>query len=184
MVGSLGAALSSMVGNLTFDKKVYEELDQEIQKEMKDNFEQLEKSIEKLNNLVHEDTTAFSGVIEAFKLPRETEEEKAKRSEAIQEGYKVALGVPLRTAEECFKVLQLKKVFADHGNVNVITDVGIGALLAAAALESSIINITINLLSIKDQEYKEAKEKRADQLLKEGNKLKDSLLKTMYKRLG
>lgn len=183
LAGSLGTALTSMVGNLTFGKKVYEELDEAIQKEMKDNFYELQKSIEKLNHIVDEDTKAFDGVMQAFKLPKGTEEEKARRSEAIQAGYKVALEVPLKAAEECFKVLQLQRIFADYGNVGAITDVGVGALLAATGLEGSLFNVTINLLSIKDKEYKEKMEKNTDQLLKDGHQLKESLLETVYGRL-
>lgn len=184
LAGSLGSALTAMVGYLTIGRKMYEELDDEIKKEMDNDFEELKERIEKLNHIVDEDTRAFDGVMEAFKMPKETEEEKAKRSEAIQEGYKVALEVPLRCAEECFRVLELQKVFADHGNVNAITDVGVGALLAATGLESGLLNVKINLLGIKDIEYKKEMEKKIDYLMTEGMALKEEILKTVYDRLG
>lgn len=184
LAGSLGSALTSMVGNLTIGKKAYEKLNDEIKKEMEENFDELQKSIERLNKIVDEDTKAFSGVMKAFKLPKETEEEKAKRSAAIQEGYKLALEVPLRCAEECFKVLELQEIFAEYGNVNAITDVGVGALLAATGLEGALFNVTINLLSIKDTEYRNKMEKKVNQLLKDGTRLKEDLLKTVYGRLG
>ncbi len=183
LVGSLGSALTAMVGYLTIGRKVYEGLDEEIKKKMNEDFEELKISIEKLNGIVDEDTKAFDKVMEALKMPKETEEEKAKRSEAIQEGYKVALEVPLRCAEECLKVLKLQRVFADYGNVNAITDVGVGALLAAAALEGALMNVKINLLGIKDPDYKAKMEEKMDNLLNEGNKLKDEILKTVYGRL-
>lgn len=184
LAGSLGSALTVMVGNLTIDKKVYGKLDDETKKEMEKNFDELQKSVEKLNQIVDEDTKAFSGVMEAFKLPKETDEDKAKRTAAIQAGYKVALEVPLRCAEECFKALELQKVFAEHGNVNAITDVGVGALLAATGLEGALFNVTINLLSIKDTEYRNEMEKKVDRLLKDGTQLKEDLLKIVYGRLG
>lgn len=184
LAGSLGSALTAMVGYLTIGRKMYEELGEEIKKEMDHNFEELKKSIEELNKIVDEDTKAFDKVMEAFKLPKETEEEKKIRSEAIQEGYKVALAVPLRCAEECFRVLELQKVFADHGNVNAITDVGVGALLAATGLEGALLNVKINLLAIKDEQYKAEMEEKVDKLLKEGTKLKEELLETVYQRLG
>lgn len=184
LAGSLGSALTAMVGYLTIGRKMYEELDDEIKKEMDNDFEELKERIEKLNHIVDEDTRAFDGVMEAFKMPKETEEEKAKRSEAIQEGYKVALEVPLRCAEECFRVLELQKVFADYGNVNAITDVGVGALLAATGLESGLLNVKINLLGIKDIEYKKEMEKKIDYLMTEGMALKEEILKTVYDRLG
>jgi len=184
LAGSLGSALTAMVGYLTIGRKMYEELDEKVKEEMDNNFDQLKKSIEKLNHIVDEDTKAFDKVMEAFKLPKETEEEKKNRSNKIQEGYKIALEVPLRCAEECFKVLELQKVFADYGNVNAITDVGVGALLAATGLEGALLNVKINLLSIKDEEFKNKMEQKIDNLLKEGIKLKEELLETVYERLG
>jgi formiminotetrahydrofolate cyclodeaminase len=184
LAGSLGSALTAMVGNLTIGRKIYEELDDQIKEEMDKNFEELQKSVEKLNHIVDEDTKAFDEVMAAFKLPKETEEEKKKRTAAIQEGYKVALEVPLRCAEECFKVLKLQKVFADNGNVNAITDVGVGALLAATGLEGALLNVKINLLSIKDEEYRNEMDKKVNQLLEEGTQIKEDLLKTVYARLG
>ncbi|NLV77383.1 MAG: cyclodeaminase/cyclohydrolase family protein [Tissierellia bacterium] len=184
LAGSLGAALTSMVGNLTIGRKIYEELDDETKKEVDANFEKLQKSIEELIKIVDEDTKAFDGVMEAFKMPKETEEEKAKRSAAIQEGYKKALEVPYRCAEECFNVLKLQKVFAHHGNVNAITDVGVGALLAATGLEGALLNVKINLLSIKDEKYRREMEEKVNTLLKEGTQLKEELMKIVYERLG
>ncbi|MCF6464445.1 formimidoyltetrahydrofolate cyclodeaminase [Clostridium sp. Cult2] len=184
LAGSLGSALTAMVGYLTIGRKMYEELDEKIKEEMRQNFEELKKSIEKLNHIVDEDTKAFDKVMEAFKLPKETDEEKKNRFEAIQEGYKIALEVPLRCAEECFKVLKIQKVFADYGNVNAITDVGVGALLAATGLEGALLNVKINLLSIKDEEFKNKMEEKVDNLLKEGIELKEKLLKIVYERLG
>ncbi|WP_236912130.1 cyclodeaminase/cyclohydrolase family protein [Clostridium sp. Cult1] len=184
LAGSLGSALTAMVGYLTIGRKMYLELDEKIKEEMDQNFEELKKSIEKLNEIVDEDTKAFDKVMEAFKLPKETEEEKKKRTQAIQEGYKIALEVPLRCAEECFKVLELQKVFANYGNVNAITDVGVGALLAATGLEGALLNVKINLLSIKDEEFRNKMEEKIDNLLKRGTALKEELLETVYQRLG
>ncbi|GFN37165.1 cyclodeaminase/cyclohydrolase family protein [Tepidimicrobium xylanilyticum] len=184
LAGSLGSALTTMVGNLTIGRKMYEELDEEIKNEMEQNFEVLKKSIEELSRIVDEDTKAFDKVMEAFKMPKETEEEKKARTEAIQKGYKIALEVPLRCAEECFKVLKLQRVFANYGNVNAITDVGVGALLAATGLEGALLNVKINLLSIKDEQYRAEMEEKINKLLKEGTEIKEELLKVVYERLG
>ncbi|NLY66001.1 MAG: cyclodeaminase/cyclohydrolase family protein [Tissierellia bacterium] len=184
LAGSLGAALTAMVGCLTIGRKIYEELDEEVKEVMDKNFKELYNSIERLNGIVDEDTKAFDKVMEALKMPKETEEEKKARSEAIQEGYKVALEVPLRCAEECYQVLKLSRVFADHGNVNAITDVGVGALLAAAAVESAILNVKINLKSIKDAEFKKKIEERIEFLISDGYKLKDEIMEIVYERLG
>lgn len=183
LAGSLGSALTTMVGNLTFGKKAYKELDDDLKKEMDDSFKELYKSIEKLNSITHEDTQAFGQAMKALQMPKGTEEEKRIRSEALEEGYKVALEVPLRCAEECFNVLQLQNIFAHHGNLGAITDVGIGAMLAAVGLEGAILNVIINLKGIKDTDYKNNVEEKIDTLMSEGIKLKDESLKIVYERL-
>lgn len=184
LVGSLGGALTNMVYNLTVGKKAYEELSDDIKSKIVENSKEVEKLVEALNGIVDEDTKAFDKVMEAFKLPKETDEEKTTRSNAIQEGYKVALEVPLRCAEKCLRVLQLQDIFAEYGNVNAITDVGVGTLLAYAGLEGALFNVTINLGSIKDESFKKEISAKVDNLLTEGKKLKEELLKVVYKRLG
>ena len=86
LVGSLGAALTSMVNNLTVGKKAYEDLSDEIKEEITKSAKEIDTLMEDLNKIVDEDTKAFDKVMEAFKLPKETEQEKALRREAIQEG--------------------------------------------------------------------------------------------------
>ena len=150
LAGSLGSALTQMVGNLTFDKKSYAGLGEETKKKLQDNFQMLQEKMNILSNIVDEDSKAFDNVLIAFKMPKGTEEEIKIRTTAIQEGYKHALEVPLKCAYECLDVLKLQSVFANYGNVNAITDVGVGALLAHSGLEGALLNVRINLLSIKD----------------------------------
>lgn len=183
LVGSLGAALTSMVNNLTVGKKAYEELSDEIKEQISKSAKEIDLLMEDLTKIVDEDTKAFDKVMEAFKMPKETEEEKAVRREAIQEGYKVALEVPLRCAEKCLRILEEQDVFAKYGNVNAITDVGVGTLLAYAGLEGALFNVTINLNSIKDQDFKEEIGAKVDNLLNEGKRLREELLKIVYERL-
>lgn len=184
LVGSLGSALTQMVGNLTFDKKSYAELGQEVKNEMQDNFKKLEEKMDILSKIVDEDSKAFDGVLDAFKMPKESEEEKNLRTKAIQEGYKHALEVPLRCAQECLDVLKLQSVFADYGNINAITDVGVGTLLAHSGLEGALLNVRINLLSIKDEDYKKEISEKMDAILEEGIKLREELLEVVYERLS
>lgn len=184
LVGSLGGALTNMVSNLTVGKKAYEELSDEIKSEIVENSNEVEKLVEELSGIVDEDTKAFDKVMEAFKLPKETDEEKLARTKAIQEGYKIALEVPLRCAEKCLRILELQEVFANYGNVNAITDVGVGTLLAYSGLEGALFNVTINLGSIKDEEFKKEISAKVDRLLNEGKRLKENLLDIVYKRLG
>ncbi|NLL80958.1 MAG: cyclodeaminase/cyclohydrolase family protein [Tissierellia bacterium] len=184
LAGSLGAALTNMVGNLTFGKKAYNDLDGETQKKLEENFKELEKSVDILMAIVDEDSTAFDGVMNALKMPKETDEEKENRSKAIQEGYKEALIVPLKCAKECLHVLELQEVFAHHGNINAITDVGVGTLLAYTGLEGALFNVYINLKSIKDEDFRKETEETAYQLLSKGKILRDELLEEVYRRLN
>ena len=184
LVGGLGSALTSMVSNLTVGKKAYEELPEEVKNQILANTKEIERLTEELSAIVDEDTKAFDKVMVAFKMPKETDEEKAERSEAIQDGYRVALEVPLRCGEKCLEVLKLQDIFANYGNINAITDVGVGTLLAYSGLEGALFNVTINLASIKDEEFKKEISGKVDKLLSEGKSLKEELLKIVYERLG
>lgn len=184
LAGSLGGALTNMVGNLTIGKKVYDRVPEEQKVNMETAFQSIDRLIEELILIVDEDSTAFDDVMRAFKLPKETDEEKKLRTNAIQEGYKKAMEVPLRCAEKCLEILRLQDVFANYGNVNAITDVGVGTLLAYTGLEEALFNVIINLKSIKDQEYKAQIESKLDALMEEGKKLKEEMLAIVYKRLS
>ena len=184
LAGSLGGALTNMVGNLTIGKKVYDGVPEEQKVNMETAFQSIDRLIEELILIVDEDSTAFDDVMRAFKLPKETDEEKKLRTNAIQEGYKKAMEVPLRCAEKCLEILRLQDVFANYGNVNAITDVGVGTLLAYTGLEGALFNVIINLKSIKDQEYKAQIESKLDALMEEGKRLKEEMLAIVYKRLS
>lgn len=183
LVGSLGAGLTSMTGNITFENKSYDKLSEDAKKELHEDIKELETSINKLMVIVDEDSTAFSGVLEAFKMPKETEEEKEARTASIQEGYKKALAVPMRCAEESLRILELTESFSRYGNLGVLTDTGIGILLAYAAVEGSLFNVRINLKSIKDEDYKKEKEEYSNQILSKAKSLRDELLEIVYGRL-
>jgi glutamate formiminotransferase/formiminotetrahydrofolate cyclodeaminase len=147
--GSLGAALLEMVCNLTVGKKKYEEVWDEMGRTAKE----ISGLRLRLLELVDEDTNAFNDVIKAFRMPKETDEEKSERSKAIQAGYKKAIETPLDTANVCMKVLESAYAVAEKGNKNSISDAGVGADMAASGLEGALINIKINLGSIKDEDY-------------------------------
>lgn len=183
LTGGLGSALTAMVGNLTIGRKAYEALDEEKKKMLDVNFDEAMKLVERLNELVDEDTRSFNGVMAAFKMPKETDEEKAARSKAIQEATKEALEVPLDTAQRCLDVLKLQKAFAEYGNPNAITDIGVGALLGYSGLEGALFNVRINLSGIKDQEYVAKINKECEEIMNEGNSLKEEVLKIVYSKL-
>lgn len=184
LAASLGAALTVMVGNLTIGRKNYDDLDEGIKNQLDTSFEKLQEKVEVLNGIVDEDTRAFDDVMAAFKMPKESDEDKKARSQAIQAGYKKALEVPFKCAQACYEALELQEVFAHHGNINAITDVGVGTLLLASGLEGALLNVTINLQSIKDEVYRKEMEDKVADLLKKCHEIRDDLLKISYDRLG
>jgi len=158
--GALGSALSSMVCNLTMGKEKYKDVEAEI-KEVLCTSEKLRKD---LTRLIDEDTNAFNDVMKAFKMPKDSEEQKKHRSKAIQEGYKKAALVPMRTAKLCAEVFDVAYVVAKKGNTNSITDAGVAALMANAGVRAAMLNVRINLSSIKDENFVAQLEKELELL--------------------
>jgi formiminotetrahydrofolate cyclodeaminase len=151
IMGAVGAALVSMVANLTIGKKNYEAFDAEL----KATNAAAEKVRAELTAAIDEDVVAFNAVMGAYGLPRGTDEEKAARAAAIQAALKQATDAPLRAVKACHEVIKLSAIVADKGNVNVISDAGVAVLAANAGLRSAALNVYINAKSIKDREFAE-----------------------------
>ena len=179
LAGSLGASLSSMVCNLTIGKEKYAD----VQLEIKDTLKKSEQLRKELIKLIDEDTEAFNDVMKAFKMPKETEEQKEKRKQAIQKGYKTAAKVPLETAKVCEKILDIAMVVAKKGNKNSITDAAVSALMAQAGVKSAILNVKINLGSIKDDEFVERISFEIDELQKNAEDKANEIMKIVENSL-
>jgi len=147
--GALAAALAEMVANLTIGKKKYVE----VESEMKGIVEALEVKRQELVELIDKDASSFDEVMKAFKLPKVTDEEKAARSNAIQEGTKYAASVPLQTAKIAYSIMEYSKVVVEKGNTNAVTDGAVSAMMARTAVLSALMNVKINLGSIKDEKF-------------------------------
>ncbi|MDO5028155.1 MAG: cyclodeaminase/cyclohydrolase family protein [Bacillota bacterium] len=183
LAGSIGAALNSMVYNLTKGKKVYKELADQEQKELDQAVERFEDLTEKLLQAMEDDTKAFDGVMAAFAMAKETEEEKKARSAAIQVGYKEAMEVPLKTALLCLDSLKEMKLMAIRGSINAISDVGVGCLLVYAGLKGSLLNVRINLNSIKDQDFVKENTEKMEEILKTAQDLRTEVMEIVYSRM-
>lgn len=182
-VGALGAALSIMVYELSVGKKSYEALEESTRKEIENGVDRLNGMIDELKPLVDEDSKSFDAVLDAFKLPKDTDEQKAERTEAIQKGYVHALKVPLKTANLCVDALELLDTFSENGNIHAITDVGCGILMLATGAEGALFNVFINLKSIKDEDARNEFKNEADALLQKARALRDEYLGIVYGRL-
>ena len=152
LAGALSSALSSMVCNLTIGKEKYKDVEHDMER-LLDRVEDMKR---RFMDLIDRDTEAFNKVMEALKLPKETDEEKRIRKEKIQDALKGAALVPLETARMCAEMIELCKEVAEKGNKNSITDVGVAAIMAKAGLESAILNVKINLKSINDEKFIES----------------------------
>ena len=160
--GSLGAALTSMVCNLTIGKKKYSD----VQDDMRRILVQAEDLRAKFSTLVDKDTEAFNKVVEAFSLPKDTEPQIALRRVAINEATKEATLVPLEMMKHCIDAMALAQEAAANGNPNSISDAGVSALMIHAACESAALNVKLNLTSLADSEFVGWKSEEVDSLLK------------------
>lgn len=184
LMASLSAALGQMVIRLTSSKKSFVELDSSIQDEMKKTLSLLEKSQNTLISLIDEDTDAFNDYMAALKLPKETDDDKAKRRKAMSDALIVAMQVPLKTAQTALLILKNLPIIAKYGNKNAASDIGVASLSARAALEGAILNVKINLGGIDDKKIAEEKRNECDCMLKEGEELKTEILKEIYNKIG
>ncbi|MBQ7063143.1 MAG: cyclodeaminase/cyclohydrolase family protein, partial [Bacteroidales bacterium] len=149
-MGALAASLGTMVANLTGGKAAY---DDEWQKfsDVAVHGQQLKTD---LLHLVDEDTNAFNKIMNAFGLPKKTDEEKAARSAAIQEATKFATEVPFQTMQKALETFQVCRAMVEWGNPASVTDGGVGALAARSAVMGAHLNVKINASSLKDEAFK------------------------------
>ncbi len=165
LVSSLCSALTAMVFNLTVGKKGYDQLNSFEKDSVDKALENSKIFNEKLLQFMDKDSEAFLDFMKTFKLPKGNEEELKFREEEIQKGYKKALSIPLSLAEECVKFYESVLIACKYGNKNVISDAGVAAILLHAAIESSILNVKINLLGLKDEKNKLIVQNRCNELL-------------------
>ena len=146
-MGALGAALGTMVANLSAHKRGWDDR----WKEFSDWAEKGQALVSELVSLVDEDTAAFDRIMAAFGLPKGTPEEKEARDMAIEDATLYASQVPLRTMRVSFKVFELARAMASEGNPNSVSDAGVGALAARSAVLGACLNVKINAVGLKDQ---------------------------------
>lgn len=156
LIGALGAALAGMVAGLTIGKKKYAG----AEGEMKELAAQAEALRAELVEAIDRDSSSFNEFMAAMGMPKETEEEKAARSAAMQNGLKEAAKVPYAAAEAAAKIFPLARAVIERGNKNAVTDGLVAAMAARTAVIGAGLNVKINLASIKDEEFvKEYSEK-------------------------
>jgi formiminotetrahydrofolate cyclodeaminase len=152
-----------MVCNLTVGKEKYKEVEADLQAVLI----QAETMRVKLTGLADQDIAAFDGVMAAYGLPRQSDEQKQTRTQAVQVALKRAADVSLEIVSACRQVIGLSSPVAEKGNLNVVSDAGVAVVSAEAGLKAATLNVIINLNFIKDEAYVTAKQAELDELLAE-----------------
>lgn len=179
LAGAQGISLVMMVAELTVGKEKYRDWEAYCQKAISDG------TVIQTNFLkaIDDDTDAYNKVGAAFKLPKNTDEEKAARSRAIQDATVLATRVPLRTMEISLEALKVAKSLIGKSNPNCSSDIGVGALNLKSALMGAWLNVKINLPGIKDEALRNELFKKGQSMLEEGNKIADKCYEIVEKEL-
>lgn len=171
LVGAVGMALGSMVCNLTIGKKKYQEYEEEI-KQILQEASEIEK---KLLIMIDEDAENFLPLSKAYGLPKDTEEEKRRKEEVLENALKQACEVPIEIVRVCNKAIKLHEKLVDKGSKLAVSDVGVGVQCLRAAIISGKLNVVININSIKDEKYVQSVKKEVDMLVEEGISIADKV---------
>jgi methenyltetrahydrofolate cyclohydrolase len=177
--GALGSALISMVCNLTLGKKGYEE----VQGDIEGLLIQSKALRKEFSDLLEADVAAYTAYSQTAKMPRDTDEQKAARTEAMQAALKNATMVPMHIAEAAVKAIDLCMPAAEKGNKWAVSDAGVAVLMAEAALRSAALNVLINLGTIKDQAFVAEKRAHLDGLLAGKGVVRDQIYDYVASRL-
>lgn len=177
----LGIALSSMVYNLTIGRKFYDEYDDTIKDEINEGLSICKRLLNEYIKLIDEDTFAYEAVIKAIKMPKDTDENKKIRSEALQKAYINAMNVPLKLARLCGEAFTPTMLIAQYGNPNAVSDAAVGAILLYAAIESAVLNVKVNIPYIKDTSVTEEAKRECDEITKKYKDVRDEIVNGVLK---
>jgi methenyltetrahydrofolate cyclohydrolase len=180
VLGAMGAALLSMVCNVTIGKKGYEA----VESDLKDVRHQSERLRMRLAAMVSEDIAAFDGLMAAYKLPKTGEEDKARRGAAIQSSLRAATETPLNCARACAQVIALARRAGEKGYAGVISDAGVGVLAAHTAMRSAALNVYSNVPSLQDRDFAEHAKRELDEMLRFCAHESEAVFALVQSRLG
>lgn len=165
--GVLAASLGQMVCSITIGKPKYAA----VAPRLEEIAAELERTSARLRELIAEDAASFEAVLHAYRLPKDTDEQKEERTVEIQNSFQYAIAVPLETAERSLEVLNLLGELADIGTPNALSDVAVGAQLAEVAVKGASYNVGANLGSLTDSESAEKTRSGMDAIIEQSQKL-------------
>ena len=180
LTGSLGAGLVSMVCSLTLGKEKYKDVQPQVEALIMES----EKLRTEMQDLIQKDTEVYGGLSEVYKMPKNTDAEKAARTAKMQEALKLACQVPFEIGLKSLEVAKLAGRAAEIGNVAAVSDAGVAVLLAQACAQSAALNVKINVNSIKDEAYNKATWSKMQEVLKQVAALEKSVMETTYRKMG
>jgi glutamate formiminotransferase / formiminotetrahydrofolate cyclodeaminase len=178
-VGALGVSLGTMVANLSSHKAGWDDRWEEFS----DWAEKGQKIKDELLFLVDEDTRSFNRLMDVFGLPKDNEEEKKIRTEAIQTATKYAIEVPFKTMKKSMEVFDIIKAMVESGNPNSVTDAGVGALCARSAVIGAYLNVRVNASSIKDKAYVEDILGKGSEMVAKANAREEEILELVNRKI-
>lgn len=179
LVGAVGTALGNMVGSLTVGKKKYADVEAEMW-ELKGKCDKLQAE---LLTLIERDAEVFEPLSKAYGMPRETEEEKAEKARVMEIVLKEACSVPMEIMEKCCEAIDVIVEFAAKGSALAISDAGVGVIFCKAALQGASLNVFINTKSMKNREYAEELNAKAEAMLAKYTVLADEVFAQVRGRL-
>jgi formiminotetrahydrofolate cyclodeaminase len=179
MVGALATALGNMVGSLTVGKKKYAAVEEEM-RALKDRCDRLQKDF---LHLVERDAEVFEPLARAYSMPKNTEEEKAEKARVMEIVLRDACSVPMEIMEKCCEAIDIIAVFAEKGSVIAISDAGVGAAFAKAALQGASLNVYINTKSMADRVLAAELNAKCDRMLEEYTGKADAIFDSVLGRL-
>ncbi len=181
---SLASALMGMVFNLTIGKKEYNGYNEKIKDDILNALEEVNLSKNDFLDFMNKDAEAFLRLMDAFRLPKNTEEEINTRKDQIKKGNIESVETPLKVAKKAVAIYDYILIGAKFGNKNTASDAGVAALLLQTAIEGAILNVKINIAGIKDEEYKNNMQQQCKYLVEEGISKKEKIMKIINLNIG
>ncbi|MFZ5590489.1 MAG: cyclodeaminase/cyclohydrolase family protein [Bacillota bacterium] len=179
MVGALGVAMTAMVGNLTVGKPKYAEVEGKV----KEITARAYYIINRLEKLVAADIAAFGKFMDVYRMPKNTEEEKAKREEMMQKALKTATNEPMEIARTLLEALKITEELSHIGNKMAISDAGVAAYVCEAALNAVLLSADINIPMITDQEFVQQVLAEKERIVNRARELKEAAVAKVNERM-
>ena len=178
-VGALGVSLGTMVANLSSHKRGWDDRWEEFS-EVAEKGQQFK---DELLRLVDEDTNAFNRIMDAFGLPKKTEEEKEARKQAIEEASKYAMEIPFKVMDTAYRSIEVMRAMAENGNPNSVSDAGGGALCALTAVEGAYLNVKINAAGISDKAFTNDLIRKGAEIEEKAKACRDAIMETVEQKI-